>query len=236
MAGTLFLGTSGFAYPEWKGTFYPAHVRPRDMLPYYAGRFRSVEINYTFRHEVTEETLAAWAAATPETFVFAIKAHQLITHSRRLREVRDEVSLFLERVSMLGPRLGPILFQCPPTLPFDGPLIEAFLAYLPPWHRYAFEFRHPSWLASRDLLTGRGAAWCVSETDESAVIDEHLAAWPFVYLRLRKTEYSDDELREWAGRIQPALDGGATIFCYFKHEDEGASPKMAKRLEAMLPS
>src|SRR5207248_8154251 len=124
--------------------------------------------------------------------------------------------------------------QCPPSLQYDRSLIEAFVGYLPADVRFAMEFRHASWKEARDLLLSQGVAWCVAETDEKDPAPEDLSWEPAGYLRLRKTEYSDEEMKEWASRIGPALDAGATIFCYFKHEDEGASPKMAKRLEDML--
>ena len=140
--------------------------------------------------------------------------------------------------STLGERFGCVLFQCPPSLQYDRALIEAFVGYLPPpgpgVPRFAMEFRHPSWREARDLLLAQGVAWCVAETDEQDPSPEDLSWEPCGYLRLRKTEYSDDELRTWADRIGPALEAGATVFTYFKHEDEGASPQMAKRLEGFL--
>jgi len=128
MAGTLYLGTSGFAYDEWKGPFYPPTLRQKEMLPFYAERFPSVEINYTFRQQPAEKTLVTWRDATPETFRFVLKAHQRITHWLRLKDADEAVSAFLERARTLGDRLGPILFQCPPNLPYDRTLIESVLA------------------------------------------------------------------------------------------------------------
>jgi uncharacterized protein YecE (DUF72 family) len=234
VAGRLYLGTSGFAYDEWKGPFYPPELRQKDMLPFYATRFGSVEVNYTFRQHPAEKTLTTWKEATPEGFLITLKAHQRITHWLRLANADEAVSNFLERVKVLGPRLGAILFQCPPTLQYDRSLIEAFLAFLPPTYRYAFEFRHPSWDTARDLLASQGAAWCLAETDEKPAPDGALSAEPFSYLRLRKEVYSDDELRGWAGRINGALDRGSDVFCYFKHEEKGAGPIMAERMAEVL--
>jgi len=234
MPGTLYVGTSGFAYDEWKGPFYPPTLKQREMLPFFARRFRSVEINYTFRQQPAEKTLATWREATPDGFVFALKAHQRITHWMRLAGADEAVSAFLDRIRALGPRLGPVLFQCPPTLHFDRSLIESFLAYLPPTYRYAFEFRHPSWEEARDILAGQGAAWCVAETDERPFDRDRLAPDPFVYLRLRKTEYEEDELRAWSRRVREPLDQGSDVFCYFKHEEKGAGPVFAERFNELV--
>jgi uncharacterized protein YecE (DUF72 family) len=234
MAGTLYLGTSGFAYDEWKGPFYPSDLKQKDMLPFYAGRFSSVEVNYTFRQRPAEKTLTTWREATPDGFLITLKAHQRITHWLRLADADEAVGNFLERAKVLGPRLGTILFQCPPNLPYDRALIENFLGFLPPMYRYAFEFRHPSWAQARDILAEQGAAWCVAETDEKPAPDEPIPSEPFAYLRLRKESYSDDELQVWAKRIIQALEQGHHVFCYFKHEEKGAGPIMAERMAAVV--
>jgi uncharacterized protein YecE (DUF72 family) len=234
MAGTLYLGTSGFSYDEWRGPFYPADLRQKYMLPFYAERFGSVEINYTFRQQPAEKTLAAWREATPEDFLITLKAHQRITHWLRLADADEAVSNFLDRVKVLGPRLGAILFQCPPTLHYDRSLIENFLGFLPPLHRYAFEFRHSSWEEARELLAAQGAAWCLAETDEKVFAGEALSEQPFTYLRLRREAYSDEELGAWAGRISGVLGRGSDVFCYFKHEEKGAGPIMAERMARLI--
>jgi uncharacterized protein YecE (DUF72 family) len=231
MTGMLYLGTSGFAYDGWKhGVFYPEGLKNREMLSYYAIRFPSVEINYTFRRFPTEKTLTTWREQTPEHFRFTLKANQRITHSKRLADADDDVRDFLGVARALGDRLGTVLYQCPPSLKYDRGLIEAFVGYLPPQPRAAMEFRHPSWRDARDLLLEQGVAWCVAETDEQDPGPDDLSWEPFGFLRLRKTEYSDEELKAWAERIAPALEAGHDVYCYFKHEDEGASPKMANRL------
>lgn len=234
MAGRLHLGTSGFAYDEWKGVFYPPDVKQRQMLPFYASRFDSVEINYTFRKQPSPKTLQDWRDATPDGFVFSLKANQRITHWLRLADAGDAVAEFLETAKLLGPRLGPVLFQCPPTLAFDRPLVESFLATLPSDLRFAFEFRHPSWVEAKEPLRDAGAAWCVAETDDAQFTSRSLPRGPFAYLRLRKTSYEDEELRAWAARIRATLRGGRDVFCYFKHEDKGLGPRFADRLRLFL--
>jgi len=235
MTGTLYLGPSGFAYDGWKhGVFYPEGLKNREMLSYYASRFPSVEINYTFRRFPSEKSMETWKAETPESFRFTLKANQRITHFKRLRDADDDVRAFLERARLLGDRLGTVLYQCPPTLQYDKGLIEAFVGYLPPTPRAAMEFRHASWTEARELLFGQGIAWCVAETDEKDPAPDDLSWEPFGYLRLRKTEYTDEELSGWAARIRPALEAGNDIYCYFKHEDEGLSTMMADRLRAAL--
>lgn len=236
MAGSFYLGTSGFAYDEWKhGVFYPEGLKNREMLSYYSNVLSSVEVNYTFRRFPTVKSLTTWREQARDGFVFTLKANQRITHSRRLRDADEDVRDFLEIAKALGDRLGCVLFQCPPSLKYDRGLIESFVGYLPAGPpRFAMEFRHPSWTDARELLREQGVAWCVAETDEKDPGPDDLSWEPVGYLRLRKTEYDDDELKGWAARIGPALDAGSDVFCYFKHESEGASPRMAKRLEAML--
>ena len=234
MGGTLYLGTSGFAYPEWKGSFYPEELKDADFLAHYATRFPSVEINYTFRRFPAEKTLERWAGQAPERFRFALKANQRITHTRRLRDADQDVSDFLDRARRLGDRLGPILFQCPPSLHFDRGLIESFLAYLPPVAPYAMEFRHESWNEAKDLLAENGVAWCVSETDERAADD--VPTDPFVYLRLRKDDYSDIDLKRWSETVRSATENGRDVFAFLKHEEGVAAPRHAQQLAELVSS
>jgi uncharacterized protein YecE (DUF72 family) len=239
MSGSFYLGTSGFSFDGWRhGVFYPEGLKKDDMLDYYSSQLSSVEINYTFRRFPTEKALANWRDRARPGFVFTLKANQRITHFKKLADVGEDVRDFLKVAGTLGDKLGCVLFQCPPSLHHDHGLIEAFVDTLPrPGPGvpvFAMEFRHPSWKESRDLLRERGLAWCVAETDDHDPSPEDLSWEPAGYLRLRKTEYAENELRAWAGRIGPALDAGATVFTYFKHEDEGASPKLAKRLEEVL--
>jgi uncharacterized protein YecE (DUF72 family) len=232
VAGTLYLGTSGFAYPEWKGAFYPDDVKDSDFLPHYATRFPSVEINYTFRRFPAEKTMHRWAGLAPEGFRFALKANQRITHTRRLRDADQDVGDFLDRARLLGSRLGPILFQCPPTLHFDRGLIESFLGYLPPIGPYAMEFRHESWNEAKPILRDNGVAWCVSETDERSAGD--VPTEPFVYLRLRKEEYGDEDLKRWSEIVGSARAEERDVYAFFKHEEGIAAPQHAQRLAELV--
>ena len=236
MTGRLYLGTSGFAYPEWKGDFYPPEIKADAMLAYYAQHFSSVEINYTFKQTPSEKTLAEWMAQTPEDFVFSLKAHRTITHMKRLSpEAAEPLAEFLTSCGPLGGRLGAVLFQCPPNMKADMPLLEAFLASLPQGLRYAFEFRHGTWneVAVYDLLGSHGAAWCVADADDAPASFLRTAR-DFVYLRLRKTTYEAEDLAGWAKQIGEALAEGVDVFCYLKHEDEGRGVHFARTLGAML--
>jgi uncharacterized protein YecE (DUF72 family) len=224
--GTLYVGTSGFAFPEWKGVFYPPGTKDREMLAYYATRFGSVEINYTFRRDPTPKSVDAWAAAAPEDFRFVLKANQRITHYRRLTDPEPALA-FLDAVSPLGERLGPILFQCPPQMKREPGRVEAFVDALPADRRYAFEFRHPSWDEEAEPLAARGAAWVISDTDEQPWPGGDLPDGPFHYLRLRRAEYGDDGIAEWGKRIRTVLDRGTDVFCFVKHEDDAAGPSLA---------
>jgi uncharacterized protein YecE (DUF72 family) len=229
----FYLGTSGYAYDEWMGgIFYPADLKKKDQLRYFATRFPTVEINYTFRRYPSEKTVDAWIAQTPPEFLFTLKANQQITHWRRLADAADPVARFMGVVTRLRERLGVILFQCPPNLPFDRDVVSSFLDLLPDGVRCAMELRHPSWEDARDLLRERGVGWCTAESDEQpATVD----SWdPFGYLRLRKMEYSEEDLAAWAARIRPAVDAGRDVFCYFKHEDKTAGPKLAERMAAAV--
>lgn len=236
MPARFYLGTSGFAYPEWKGDFYPADIKPDAMLGYYAERFPSVEINYTFQKTPEAKTLAKWLAQTPNHFVFSLKAHRNITHMKRLSaEAAEPLAEFLSSCEPLEGRLGAVLFQCPPNMKADLPRLESFLASLPRGRRYAFEFRHGTWNdhAVYELLRSHDIAWCVADTDEVPCAFVRTAQ-DFAYLRLRKTAYEDEELTGWAKQIGEALTDGVDIYCYFKHEEEGRGIHFAQALGAML--
>jgi uncharacterized protein YecE (DUF72 family) len=217
----LFAGTSGFAYPQWKPAFYPADVPQKKFLEYYSRRLNSVEINYTFRRLASASTLENWVKATEPGFLFCVKAHQKITHFERLKDVGEFTEVFLRSIDPLRAtrRLGPILFQLPPGLHCDLPLLADFLAPLPTDLRYAFEFRHGSWLADPvyHLLEKHNAALCLAESDKFEVPEVVTAG--FVYARLRKPEYSPDDRKAIAAKAQRLLAEGKDVFLFFKHED-----------------
>ena len=236
--GRLYTGTSGFAYKEWIGPFYPPGTKSAGMLAHYAGRFESVEINYTFRRLPAATTLANWRDQTPDGFVFALKANQGITHHARLVDVDERLSRFLEAIAPLGPRLGPILFQCPPNLRYDPDVLAAFLDRLgraPGDRRFAMEFRHPSF--DDDEVRGRlrdaGVAWCVADTEEAPATFVRTAP-DFAYVRLRRGGYDEDGITRWAESIGTALADGADVYAYLKHEDSATGPRDAAALRARV--
>ena len=222
----LFAGTSGWAYPTWKPDFYPQKLAQKKFLNHYATQLNAVEVNFTFRQLVKETTLQNWLAETPEAFRFTIKAHQVITHIRRLKDTGEFVTRFLATIEPLAAvgKLGPVLFQLPPNLKVDRELLEAFLQTLPKRMQSAFEFRHESWFSDStyDALRQYGAALCVAET-ESLTTPEIVTA-DFIYYRFRKPNYPPDERKEMVDRIQGHLNAGRDVFAYFKHEEtpEGA--------------
>ena len=229
----VLVGTSGFAFPEWKGNFYPEKIAAKDMLRYYAERFPTVEINNTFYRLPKEKVLADWAAEVPEGFQFVLKASQRITHFQRLKDVADLVTYLLRTASTLGPKLGPILFQLPPNLKKDVPRLKDFFLTLPERRRVAFEFRHASWFDDEtfDVLRAEAAALCVADTGEEPATPL-VATTDWGYLRLRREDFSDDELAEWAKRIQAQPWQDAYVF--MKHEEEGRGPKLAAKLTELL--
>jgi uncharacterized protein YecE (DUF72 family) len=202
------------------------------MLGYYAERFPTVEINNTFYRMPAPEMLRKWAAETPTEFRFALKSPRRITHERRLVDVADAVSWLYKAGAELGEKLGPVLFQLPPNFRKDVSKLEGFLATLPAGARAAFEFRHESWFAPEvyDVLRARGAALCIAEAEDLATPLEATADWG--YLRLRRQDYSDADVIEWARRIRAQAWTDAYVF--FKHEDEGKGPKLAAQLVAAL--
>jgi uncharacterized protein YecE (DUF72 family) len=230
----ILAGTSGYAYPAWKGAFYPPALPASRMLTAYAARLPAVEINATFYRMPQPRTLAAWRAQVPAAFVFALKAPQRITHLRRLVGVEDDVGFFLRTAGELGGALGPILWQLPPTLRKDLPRLRALLALLPRGGRHAVEFRHESWRSGEVLaaLSDAGVALCVA--DDEAGTTPLAATAAFGYLRLRRQDYDDAALGRWADvvRTQPWSDA----FVFFKHEDEARGPDYALRFGAAAAS
>mgnify|MGYP001403147939 CR=1 FL=1 len=229
--GKLYVGTSGWSYTAWKGKFYPAEVKPDNMLAEYARRLTAVEINSTFRHMPALGAFARWREAVPEGFRFAIKAPAVITHIRRLEDAEVGVIRLVERLTMLGETCGPVLLQLPDDMELDLPRLGNFLEFLRPFKRLtAVEFRHQSWLDQQafDLLRQFDVALCLTETDESTT--PLLPASAFAYLRLRRTAYSSDELVGWRQRVQTLLEGGRDVYAFFRHEDEAAGPAYACQL------
>ena len=234
-AGRFFVGTSGFAYKEWIGPFYPPGTKSAAMLGYYAGRFNSVEVNYTFRRSPTASMVEGWSAATSEGFVFALKANQGITHFARLKDTGERLARFLEAVAPLGPRLGPVLFQCPPNLKYDPDVLDGFLADLAATgpHRYAMEFRHPSFDSDevRNKLGSAGVAQCVADTEERPA--KFLWTGDFAYVRLRGTGYDEKTLEGWGSSFRSALEDGVDVYAYLKHEDSATGPRDAAILKRL---
>jgi len=222
----LFVGTSGWAYPTWKPDFYPAKLAQKKFLSYYATQLNTVEVNFTFRQLVKESTIQNWIQETPAHFRLGIKAHQVITHIKRLKGTEDFVPRFLATIEPLAAadKLGPVLFQLPPNLKADAALLKDFLALLPRTLPAAFEFRNESWFTDStwEVLKSCGAALCVAETEERTTPD--VVTSPFVYYRFRKPNYTEDERRGMVGRIRAHLAARRDVFAYFKHEEtpEGA--------------
>ena len=228
----IHVGTSGYSYPEWRGTFYPERFPPAGMLPYYAERFHTVELNNTFYRMPTEKTIAGWDQGTPAGFVFALKVPQRITHFARLRDVADPLRYFLDTAGGLGAKLGPLLLQLPPNFRKDTARLDACLALVPPSARMAVEFRHASWLDEEvyALLRARNAALCVADTEESTT--PAVVTADFGYLRLRDRVYTREELLGWAATAARAEWRDA--FVYFKHEESGTGPALARELVSLL--
>ena len=229
MSVRVLTGTSGYSYDAWKGNFYPEKMAAKDMLSYYARRFPTVEINNTFYRMPKEEVLKGWASQVPESFMFVIKASQRITHIHRLKNCAEPLGYLYRATATLGPRLGPLLFQLPPNFRKDVPRLQAFFDELPEPRRVAVEFRHASWFDDEvyEALRGRGAALCVADTGEEPVVPL-VATTDWGYLRLRREDFGDADLRDWAQRIleQPWSDA----YVFLKHEEEGKGPKLAARL------
>lgn len=231
MAG-LFAGTSGFAYPSWKPRFYPQDLPQRRFLEHYATRLNAVEINYTFRRMPARPTLVGWAEATPPGFRFALKANQRITHFQKLRDAAEPTRYFLSLLEPLraGDRLGPVLFQLPPQLRCDPELLRDYLELLPAELRAAFEFRHESWLneAVYTLLAERNICLCLAESDH-LVVPAVITA-DFVYFRLRKPEYTVEDVTAARERALELVGGGKDVFVFYKHEDTPDGALNAERL------
>jgi len=232
---TLRVGTSGYAYKPWKGPFYPEKLPDAEMLRFYASQFRTVEINHSFYRMPVESMLQKWADQVPAGFHFAMKANQQITHIRKLRGVEETLRRFLEVASILqeGDRLGPVLIQLPPTFKADLATLDAFLKLRPRAFRFAFEVRHESWHTPEtlDLLRAHQTALCIAETDKGSPPEELTA--DFAYVRLRKEDYTTKEIAAWRAKFDAWLAAGGDVYVYFKHEDQGQAPALARKLLAL---
>ena len=231
----IFVGTSGYGYKEWQGKFYPAKISPKEMLRFYAARLAAVEINNTFYHMPTEPVLASWAGQVPDDFVFALKAPQVITHLKRLRDVDGETEYLFRTLSILDQKLGPVLFQFPKSFQVDRPRLEDFLALIPGHISCAFEFRSPSWLEDEilDLLRGKGYSLCTADADENPA-DKIISTAPWGYLRLRRSDYTEADLSQWLEKI--LAQKWEKAFVFFKHEGEAKGPEMAIRFRELADS
>jgi uncharacterized protein YecE (DUF72 family) len=228
----VLAGTSGYSYKEWKRSFYPEDLPADEMLRYYASKLQAVEINNTFYRMPKAEMLSRWAEEVPDGFRFALKASQQITHRRRLKDAADPVGYFFKVAVTLGDRMGPVLFQLPPNLKKDLPRLTDFLAILPPASRCAFEFRHGSWFEDDvfEALRAGGCALCVAEDEELATPFQATTDWG--YLRLRRQDYAESDLRDRAARLLAQPWNEAYVF--FKHEEGGKGPKLAESLTKIL--
>ena len=228
----ILVGTSGYNYPEWKGSFYPADLAASKMLPYYASKFRTVEINYTFYRMPTSKIVNAWAAQVPPEFRFTLKAPKRITHDKRLRaaEVADSLQTFVSVAGELGPQLAALLFQLPPNFKKDLPLLTEFLSLLPPKTKAAFEFRNASWLDDEvyAALKSRNIALCIA--DSEARQTPAITTADYAYLRLRDEGYGDAGIARWTDTAKQLSATCTDVFVYFKHEDEGKGAAFGQQM------
>jgi uncharacterized protein YecE (DUF72 family) len=229
----FWIGTSGFQYSEWKGNFYPEDLPAAKMLPFYAEQFATTEINYTFHRIPAQKTIENWKAQTPEKFRFGLKAPQKITHWSKLRDCADTLEYFLKVAGGLSERLGPILFQLPPAFKKDADVLNSFLRELPSI-RAAFEFRHESWFDDDifELLKSRNIALCIADTDTIGTPRKITA--DYGYLRLRRENYIDEDVKCWSEFVREQNANWKDAFVYFKHEESGIGPKLARQMIDLL--
>ena len=230
----IWIGTSGFQYPEWKGTFYPSDLSEKKMLGYYARHFTTTEVNYSFYRIPAVKTLANWAGETPTPFRFTLKAPQQITHFQRLRDCRGVLERFWDAAQTLKDKLGVVLFQLPPDLRKDVQLLSAFLADIPREMKSAFEFRHPSWFDEEVFATLRAieAALCIADSEKLSTPAQFTA--DYAYFRLRDEGYQPADIERWTSVIREQQNRLKDIYVYFKHEESGIGPKLAKQMMELL--
>ena len=230
-----WIGTSGFQYPEWKGHFYPEKLPAAKMLPFYAERFQTTEINYTFRRIPSAKTIENWCDLTPDRFAFSLKAPQRVTHFAKLQNCSDSLKFFFGAIQGLEDKLGPILFQLPPFFRKDAEILGAFLEQLPDGVRAAFEYRHKSWFDDEifSSLRTHNAALCIAESADLSTPIEATAS--FGYLRLRREDYGPEDIARWSETLRSHASKWSDAFVYFKHEEQGMGPKLATQLiESLL--
>ena len=228
----ILAGTSGYGYKEWKGIFYPEKISPKEMLHFYGERLNTVEINYTFYHMPTVAGLTSWAEQVPDDFTFSLKAPQVITHMKLMKNVGEETKYFFKALSVLGGKMGPALFQFPGSFRADLQALAAFLALIPAEMHCAFEFRSKSWFVAEilDLLRTRGCSLCTADTDEKPA-EKIISTASWGYLRLRRTEYTEADLLQWLDRI--LAQNWERAFVFFKHAEEAKGPKLAQRFQEL---
>ncbi len=238
--GRIRVGTSGWTYPHWMGTFYPPELKPTQLLPAYAMLFDGVELNYSFYHLPRVSTLAGLWQATPPDFLFSVKAHRYITHRLKLVDAGEPLANVVQRMSLLQDKLGPILFQFPEKFRCNVERLAGFLELLPPWLRFTFEFRHASWFCEEvyELLRRHGCALTIADTPEFPMVLELTA--DFAYCRLHggrelyRSAYTEDELQTWSQRAQEWSAGGRDVYLYFDNDFMAHAPRNALRLRELL--
>ena len=229
-----WVGTSGFQYAEWKGKFYPEDLPAPKMLPFYAEHFSTTEINYTFHRIPAAKTIENWNKLTPTTFRFGLKAPQKITHWSKLRDCGDTMRYFHDITSGLGEKLGPILFQLPPNFKKDTFVLADFVNSLPPGTHAAFEFRHESWFGDEvwEIFKKGNVALCIADTESLATPKVATSDWG--YVRLRREDYAKIDIERWGNFVREQKERWSDAYIYFKHEEAGIGPKLAKQMMELL--
>jgi uncharacterized protein YecE (DUF72 family) len=231
----LYIGTSGWAYPVWKPAFYPADVKQKDFLRYYSTQLNSTEVNYTFRQIVSEKAVQQWIADTPADFRFVLKAHNAITHIRRLKNVEGILQRFYTSLQLLSEagRMGPVFFQLPPNFKADYECFREFLDVLPPGLKHAWEFRHPSWFADQtyELLASHNGSLCIAESEKMETPKQLIG--DFVCYRFRKPDYTDEQIKELAEQLRQESQD-REVYAFFKHEDDPKGALWAKTALALV--